>query len=515
MCQVSQVPLAVQLCYNLVETRIVGQVGNLSRGNLANCPTTEWRASEGSRVKIEIRNLGVVKQAEIDLRPLTVFVGPNNVGKTWVAYALGGILGPYGWNQYLSAYMAGQTQQEYPPLDDAIQQVLDEGNAQIDMVQFADEYGKAYFNDVTCLARQWMQKFMGTERASFNDLEVHVRLEERKAHFLEGVQDAVIKGKLSASQRREGALLNALKEQGEPMLYLYTASEGDVLEKLPVRAMEEFLIRTALQVFQRVLLSNVHLFPTERTTFVTFPFGPATPGIPRVTTSEGPQQERAVSLAVPVNSFLVLMQNLFNGSQSRMSERAKDNPEIQTYIQLAQLLEDEILNGSVGFSTPEPQPGRELIFQSTEGIRLDMPVVSSMVKELSPLVLYLRYLAEPETMIIIDEPEMNLHPKAQVQLTEFLVMLVNAGLHVLITTHSPYIVDHLENLMKAAKSADKDVIRDKFYLKQAEAFIPKEQVSVYLFEDGTAKDILDKEGMIEWGTFGDVSDEISNLYFEI
>jgi len=58
-----------------------------------------------------------------------------------------------------------------------------------------------------------------------------------------------------------------------------------------------------------------------------------------------------------------------------------------------------------------------------------------MVKELSPLVLYLRYLALPGELLIIDEPEMNLHPEAQVKMIEFIAMLINAGLRVLVTTH--------------------------------------------------------------------------------
>ncbi len=220
-------------------------------------------------------------------------------------------------------------------------------------------------------------------------------------------------------------------------------------------------------------------------------------------------------LAMPVNCFSQLMEDAFNSSLAQRYEHAKVVPEAKEFIQLAQLLESEILGGSVDFSTPEPEPGRELLFQPTKDIKMEMSVVSSMVKELAPLVLYLRYLAAPGELLIIDEPEMNLHPKAQVQLTEFLAMLVNAGLHVLITTHSPYIIDHLVNLLKAAQAEDKQAVQEKFYLKRADAFIPQDQVSVYLFENGTAKNILDKEGFIEWGTFSDVSEQISQLYFEI
>ena len=139
-------------------------------------------------------------------------------------------------------------------------------------------------------------------------------------------------------------------------------------------------------------------------------------------------------------------------------------------------------------------------------------VSSSMVKELAPLVLCLRHLALPNELLIIDEPEMNLHPAAQVEITEFLAMLVQAGLKVLITTHSPYIVDHLANLMKAAKYEDKESLKERFYLERTEAFIPQEKVSVYLFEDGTAKNILHEDGRIDWGTFGNVSDDISHIF---
>lgn len=138
-----------------------------------------------------------------------------------------------------------------------------------------------------------------------------------------------------------------------------------------------------------------------------------------------------------------------------------------------------------------------------------------MVKELASLVLYLRYLAVPGELLIIDEPEMNLHPEAQAKLTEFLAMLVNAGLPVLITTHSPYIVDHLANLMKAAESSEPDTIQDKFYLKRKEAFISKDDVSVYLVDQGKAENMLDEDGVIHWSTFSQVSDRVVQIYFDI
>ena len=39
---------------------------------------------------------------------------------------------------------------------------------------------------------------------------------------------------------------------------------------------------------------------------------------------------------------------------------------------------------------------------------------------------------EPGDWLIIDEPEINLHPEAQARFTEFLAMLVNADLQILL-----------------------------------------------------------------------------------
>jgi predicted ATPase len=127
----------------------------------------------------------------------------------------------------------------------------------------------------------------------------------------------------------------------------------------------------------------------------------------------------------------------------------------------------------------------------------------------------LAYLAKTDELIVIDEPEMNLHPEAQVKMIEFIAMLVNSGLNNLITTHSPYLVDHLTNLIKATEVEDKESIRSEFYLKRTDAFLAKDKASVYLFEHGHTTQAMDEDGVIQLNTFGEVSDRISELYFKL
>lgn len=456
-------------------------------------------------MKIEVRNLGVITEAQIDLKPLTIFVGPNNAGKTWLAYTLAGILGDYGREKYVKAYINGSVQDTYPSLEATIQQVLAEGNAKFDIVQFAEVFGETYFNNVARYAKQWMKEYWSTETVSFQAFSIHIALAGTKARLLERVTNYTWESNLGIGISNRNSLLRVLKEQGKREIYIYTSTEENLSEKLPLFAIREFLVNMIVGALNHALYSYVCMFPTERTSLTSILTN-------RLALQEVLHKTRSTKpLIEPVRHFSDMIVDLFNSS---LSEREKDT-ELQAYIQLAQVLEEQILRGSVRFSTPEPDPFRTILFLPDQQTTLDISISSSMVKELSALVLYLRYIAKPGDWLIIDEPEMNLHPEAQARFTEFLAMLIQADLQILLTTHSPYILDHLANLMKGAESTEPDTIKEKFYLQRKEAFISKGKVSVYLVDKGKTENILDEDGVIHWDTFSGVSDRVTEIYFEI
>lgn len=111
---------------------------------------------------------------------------------------------------------------------------------------------------------------------------------------------------------------------------------------------------------------------------------------------------------------------------------------------------------------------------------------------------------------------MNLHPEAQAKMIEFLSMLVDAGLHVLITTHSPYMVDHLENLMTASEHPEQAIkVQKDFFLQSKDAFLSREKISVYLIDHGTATNLFQEDGHIHWDTFSSVSTKVIQLYTQL
>ncbi len=74
-----------------------------------------------------------------------------------------------------------------------------------------------------------------------------------------------------------------------------------------------------------------------------------------------------------------------------------------------------------------------------------LEVASSSARSLLMLNYYILHVAQKNDILMIDEPELNLHPNNQILVARLLALLVNAGIKVFITTHSDYIVRELSN----------------------------------------------------------------------
>ena len=72
---------------------------------------------------------------------------------------------------------------------------------------------------------------------------------------------------------------------------------------------------------------------------------------------------------------------------------------------------------------------------------------SSSIRSLLDIGIYIQYFAEKGQTLIIDEPEMNLHPYNQRKIARLIAMLVNYGVNILITTHSDFITREISFLI--------------------------------------------------------------------
>ena len=125
-------------------------------------------------------------------------------------------------------------------------------------------------------------------------------------------------------------------------------------------------------------------------------------------------------------------------------------------VELASALENNVLEGAIRVDTGDA--GYPTFAYRPKNWKRDLPLMrtSSMVSELAPVVLYLRHLVRPGDVFIIEEPEAHLHPAMQTALARELARLVRAGVRVVMTTHSEWLLEQVGNLVRLSSlTADK------------------------------------------------------------
>ena len=144
---------------------------------------------------------------------------------------------------------------------------------------------------------------------------------------------------------------------------------------------------------------------------------------------------------------------------------------------IAKALENEVLHGEIEVRRPVPEGYPEFLYhpkKTTEKLRLSQ--ASSMVSELAPLVLFLRSIVNPGDLLIIEEPESHLHPGAQTAIARTLARLVRAGVRLVITTHSDWLLQQLGNLIREG-----EVNKQKNNAPASADWLVKEEVGTWWF----------------------------------
>ena len=173
---------------------------------------------------------------------------------------------------------------------------------------------------------------------------------------------------------------------------------------------------------------------------------------------------------------------------------------------IAKVLEDEVLRGEVEVRKPAGYPEFRYRPQKSEQT-LRMSQSSSMVSELAPLVLFLRGIVQPGDTLIIEEPEAHLHPAAQTKVALTLTRLVRAGVRVIITTHSDWLLEQIGNLIREG-----EVMKLGKNKMEPTTWLTKEEIGAWWFHiDKPVEEILfDSIEGIEPKDYYDVAEELHN-----
>ncbi len=429
--------------------------------------------------RISVTNFGPIKSGHVDLRPLTVFVGPSNTGKTYFAiliYALHRILGGFPRLPVVHRY-----NQQF--LDPDLETDISARHAFTQVRDFQDVLARLNAEGRPFKFSDFPESLRETARATLNDpvfLGTALGTELKRCFDLDSAFDlvrfpsrATMKVALTAKEDVQNLWSfgmdvsdSGITTDGriEDMVLL---PEGWSAEKLGIRRalrrFQEWLDEVfgfdamvgshfLLDSFEEHICTNTdnwrgktHYLPAARSGIMQSHRVIASSLVARSTRGG---LERFPELPTFSGVMADFMQRLILYEESRgRKDLMRD---------LADSLEKETLAGQIRTTRPQGGGYPEFVYrpeESKKDIRLTR--ASSMVSELAPVVLFLRGVISPGDMLIIEEPEAHLHPAAQIQMAGILARLVREGVRVVVTTHSDWLLKEIGNLMREGELGER------------------------------------------------------------
>lgn len=455
---------------------------------------------------IKINNFGVIKYADIDLSPLTVFIGPNSCGKSFAAKLIHCLsltpdedISEIGFNHVVDSFKN-----------------LNENNKKqvMELVYEINEYLKTNPTINSEPLKIPIEKIDPLIKEGIIVYLSEIISEMIKEQFDEDLDNLInfnenfFKIKIKCNELfkkfNENLVLNVenmVLIYGEPpidnekvLMRVYADDKNFIFNMesilLNKNSVDDFFIfllfyqAIGISIFESILLENSFYIPAERSELI----------IDKKLLTRKIQNKADVS-----KNQSEVMANLLNIDSSKKG----------IFYNLACELEDEFSN--IRINIDDSNIFNSISFKNTQtNDEVSSKLLSTSLHEISIFILYLKYVLKEGDLLIIEEPEAHLHPANQRLLVKYFVKAINNGLKILITTHSDYIISQLDNMINLSNIPE-DKLHDLNYSK--ENVLDFKDIAIYNFKENldntfsAEKIIINFDGFIE-DNFSKIADEL-------
>ena len=440
-------------------------------------------------MKFHFEHIGPIDVADLELGDLTIIAGRNNTGKTYLVYTMYGFLRTWAsdWRRPLSG----------------------------------------------SLLRQFVE-FLGAEvgtQLSVNRQECgrlrHRTIEHAASRFSESRISQIFSSPQSAfaDARLSVELSSDLPSNGESVT-LSTADDFRVEAKY------------GEEVVDLQLISRVRRVGTRPTSAAALAINVALPDVPRPCILSAERFGIALfykELDFAKAGLVEMLQQM--GDQpprpgrtpylivdrvaSRYAMPVKDNVDFTRNIEnilhresdfYAAKLHDEVKELMSGYYTTS---GGAIRFKSKarrrRAFNIPLHIASSSARGLSDLYFYLRHVASSNDILFIDEPETHLDTANQVQLAHVISKLVQAGLKVLVSTHSDYLLKEINNLVMVDHLRRNGRLDQKYLHYAPGGGLSRDRIRAYVAENnGLTPCVVDNYG-IDAPVFDETIEKINRI----
>ena len=408
-------------------------------------------------MKIRAEHLGVLTRAEFELGDLTIICGKNNTGKTYATYALFGFL--YDWRDNLEVKLPNP----------AIATLMNDGVVRIDITKYVgdspDILARGCHN-----YRQRLSHVFGSRRGHFRHTKFSVELDP---HDVPTAAKRAFDRKIRSNR---GEIFSLNKAEDDTVLVASLLADTANIE-LPGGVLKDIISSAVNDILFGPVFPQPFIASAERTGAaifrkeLNFARNRLLEEISKTDKDIDPMKfllRRYQDYPLPVKINVDFIRQL--------GDVAKKDSFI--YEHHREVLDDfaDIIGGEYIIDS------NDILYFRPTGTRhkLLMEESSSAVRSLLNIGFYLRHAAKAGDLLMVDEPELNLHPENQRRVARLLARLVNLGVRVFATTHSDYIVKELNTLIMLNRHREnlKQLAEQEGY--HPEELVAADRVRVYL-----------------------------------
>ena len=461
-----------------------------------------------SRLEIEVDDFGPIVHAKIDLRPMTVFIGPSNTGKSYLAillYALHRVFGAIGgspeplryglWRSQIGSAVPERAEEAtaaFAQLARSVADIIESREVESAVIDLPDgivEFLRSEFDKLggnigaeilRCFGMNATEALIrkGSPKRAFvairhhrpggaDVLEQTLSLDARRAEFRTTMPKQVHfstagleHSYLSFGLQRIVDAISGRSDDDDAWPVGYLESISSLMDLVLPQIIGDFGLRGFYLPADRTSAMHAHGAMVSA----------VVDSAPSAGLRPAPRSPLLSGVLADFLSELIRMDQIADWHGT--DRRSKD------ILDIVRQIEKNILRGTIVTERSEyinyPHFGYR-----PDGWKEILPLMhaSSMVSELAPVLLYLRDLVRPGHVLVIEEPESHLHPSAQVEYTRQLAQLVRQGYRVIITTHSEWILEELANVVQRSQLP----LEDLSTVSDSDAALTADQVGVWLF----------------------------------
>lgn len=416
-------------------------------------------------VTIEVKDFGPLHNVSFDVAPMTIFMGNSGLGKSYANYLFYYLISKFISSDDLCDLLLPKVKEEKTEFDVALEEIenwLHEG------------------------VQDYMRRFLG-DSSLLCDVNFVFNREyfDKNYRISYTIMNPKKSGK-SDEKRLFDVLTMAVSINQDKYRHLFLSQIGTGKEPLNVPDSICSCLQRELQ--HSLGCGYLHrriLFPPGRGTFA----------------------GESYSMKSKIASSVGMYDEYLEGMENAMYLYRKNEKPLYT-DSIAKLIDGQLMT---------EKNTQYLMFK--DGRRLSLSAAASSIKEVSPLIYALNNCGDMNYYLCIEEPEAHMHPQMQVNLMDLLAQCLNHGMWISFTSHSDYIMQRVNQLVKLGSIGKKDENKCKALCEtlslRPDSCLDKEKIKVYYFHDNDGGVKVETVPVSDRGfqmkTFFDIVEKMENV----